>query len=65
MGLHKISAIEVYIICCTNRFPLSHKGGGREGQFWEGGVGGRGMCLYIYSLNVQCVSLWYVNVGVM
>ena len=64
MGLHKISAIEVYIICCTNRFPLSHKGGEGKGSFgrvvWEEGV-----CVCIYSLNVQCVSLLYVNVGVM
>ena len=47
MRLHKISAIEVYIICRTNRFPLSHKGG--EGSFgrvvWEEGV-----CVCIYSI---------------
>ena len=55
MGLHKISAIEVYIICCTNRFPLSHKGG--EGQFWEGGVGGRGMCLYKKLKCAVCKSV--------
>ena len=39
-------------------------GGGGKGSFgrvvWEEGV-----CVCIYSLNVQCVSLLYVNVGVM
>ena len=58
VGLHKTSSIEVDLTRYTNRFPLSQK---EEGQFWEGGVGGRVMCLPECAV---CVSVMYVDVGV-
>ena len=41
----------LHFFCLSSRFPLSQKGG-RTG--WEGGVGGRGVCLHIAWMCSVC-----------